>query len=731
MSILELARTGFSNIDLPEPLKEKALGELKLWLEDPRFKGYRASIEGMVKRGQFELLVDSFYRMIAFGTGGRRGWVGVGPNRINPYTVTTSVQGHCQFLDRRTPGGPWTVVLAWDVRRFEDSRNLYDKENLPILNGLTSLDLAQMAAEVYAANGVKVVMLDPAEESFVSTPELSFHIYRLGAQGGLNVSASHNPPDDNGAKFYNAAGGQEVPPYDEELVTIASSVLEARTMPFDKALSQGLVTYLTQTQRQDYVDHVVSLGQLSKKGGARIAFSPLHGTGSTNVLPVLRQAGFDVVVNEDQVSFDGAFPTVPFQIPNPEVPSAMEAVISTAQKNDCVVAMATDPDADRIGVAIPDDQGRWICLNGNQIGVLMAHHLLRERRQKGNLSGDSYVVKTEVTTALLESMAKDYGVRVIGNLLVGFKYIGDVLDQISREGRWHDFEAKEEDFVMGMEESHGVLSSPAVRDKDAAQGALAIAELAQRCHSQGTTLYQELLDLYKEFGYFGTGLKSLVMEGARGLEDIRILQKSMRENPPQEIGGRRVIAFHDRQDESGVFGAIKSETDRSSRDVLVFELEGGARMILRPSGTEPKNKTYLEVSGEPMGRDADNAALEQQMSDVNRLIVTILAHWEQTVLARLGVDYPLYATAFADSVSLKNKLLFVEEIAPELRTRISADSPESLANWLRSELGRVASPLLLKKGLEAFGDELPADSSTRWRQVLGHLFNRFLNISSK
>jgi phosphoglucomutase/phosphomannomutase len=634
MQLIKAAQEGIAGIPLEKQAKQTALANVKLWLKDRRFAPYAPAVESLIRRGRFELLVDSFYTMLPFGTGGRRGAVGVGPNRMNPYTVTTSVQGHCLFLKKRFPGEQLRVVLACDVRCFLDLKGLYERETLGDLYGLTSKKLSMMAAQVYTANGVSVHMADPALETYVSTPELSYHIYHLHAHGGLNISASHNHPDDNGAKFYNAAGGQEVPPYDEELVQVASSVKEASSIPFEQAVKDGLIRFLRDEERQGYIDLNVQLSHEPSARQARVAFSSLHGTGLTTAWPVLAGAGFEVVLAEREKAFDGAFPNVPNRLANPEVPAAMGEVIRVAREARCDVAMATDPDADRLGVALPDGAGNWICLTGNQIGALIAWHLLSVARAQGTLRPEHFLLKTEVTTDLLARMAEAFSVRCIGHLLVGFKYIGDVLDQVDRFGKWGDFVAAPRDFLFAMEESHGFLATPAIRDKDAANGALLIAELTSICKERGGLLYDQLLELYRRFGYFGTALKSIVVEGVAGLASIRAIQSSLRADPPTSIGGLRVLEFHDRQDPKGIFGPIKSETDRNSRDVLVFRLEGGIRLTLRPSGTEPKNKSYAEMATPPLGPGATAETIRETMREVDGRLKSLLDLWEKEMLAR-------------------------------------------------------------------------------------------------
>jgi len=713
---------GLGKIKVADRVKDAAAANVEAWLSGSLFLPYRPAIISMIERGEFSLLLDSFYTMLPFGTGGRRGAVGVGPNRMNPFTVTTSVQGHCEFLRTRFPNAKLSVVVAADVRCFTDINDLYDRTKLGELYGMTSKRLSMLAARVYAANGVTVHMVDPTDETYLSTPELSFLIFNLKAHGGLNISASHNHPDDNGAKFYNAAGGQEVPPYDEELIRVASSVREAGMIPFDEAVDKGLVSFLAARQREAYINLNLALSATPEHRDAFIAFSPLHGTGMTTVLPVLEKAGFQVVLARAQQEYDGAFPNVPYRIPNPEFPSAMEEVILTAGQNGCDLALASDPDADRLGVAIPQPDGEWRCLTGNQIGILMTYHILAARKEKGELRSSNYVVKTEVTTEMVARMAADFGVRCVGHLLVGFKYVGDLIDKVERTGRFGDMEAAPEDFLAAMEESHGVLASALIRDKDAANGALLIAELAAGCKARGKTLWDQLLELYRRYGYFGTALKSVVMEGAAGLAKIKRIQQSLRANPPSHIAGRKVVEFYDRQDESGPFGAILSETERNSRDVLVFLLEGGCRLVLRPSGTEAKSKSYAEMAGAPLGESIPDDELQAHFRRINGFLEELLGRWETEMLARLGIDYPAYATHFSGTLPLAGKLYFIKNLEPELETIAASNvDPGIAAERVVKLLRDVGPPEMLREGLVRMADRWPEEQQAYWARVVGML----------
>lgn len=700
---------------------EAAIAALREWTTEPQYAAYRPAIDDLIAREQWELLFDGFRQVLPFGTGGRRGAVGVGPNRINPVTVRDAVQGHCLFLRERFPGEDLRVVLAADVRAYHDVRGHYGPGTLGPLDGISSIDYCCRAAEVYAANGVEVFMEDPASGYYVSTPELSFLIRFKDAHGGLNMSASHNPPDDNGAKFYNREGGQEVPPHDQALVEAAARVEAVRAEPFEAATAAGRVTYLAAAEHEAYVDHNVGLSLDPSLRGAKVAFSNLHGCGATTVLPVLRKAGFEVVIAEDQASMDGRFPTVPYLTPNPEVPSAMARIVAVAEAAGADLALATDPDADRLGLAAPGPDGTWRTFTGNQIAALVLAHGLERRAAAGRLTPADYMVKTEVTTDLLRLQAEAAGIRCVGHLLVGFKYIGDVIASVKNTGRWRDLVADEANFVCAMEESHGVLTTAAIRDKDAAGGALWLAELAAAEAAKGRTLWDRLYDLYRAHGVHGTALRSVIMEGSAGVQRIQAIQASLREDPPTSVNGRKVEAFHDRQDPAGVFGEILSDTDRASRDVLVFSLEGGARLILRPSGTEPKNKSYLEMATPPLGADASTADVEAALERLSREAEALLDWWEVELLRRAGLDFPPYALRFSGLIPLDKKMHFTGVLDPEIRHRLRAETPADVAAWLVPELAGVGAPELLEGGLVAFGETLSDDVRSAWKAVLGAL----------
>ena len=670
--VLERTVEGFATLDVSPALKEAAIGHLTRWLSEDAFLSYRPQIEGLIERGRWEFLLDSFYQIIPFGTGGRRGAVGVGPNRMNPWTLATSVQGHVDYLQRRLPDADLRVVIAYDVRVYRDRAGLYDPARPNPVLGLSSRDFAELAARVYAANGVEVAIQRRGDDRYVSTPELSYAIRRLRAHAGLNISASHNPPDDNGGKFYNQLGGQEIPPDDEAMVRQVEKVGEVRILSWQKAKDSGYLRPIGDDVHNDYIAHVANRSRTPSRS-ATIVFTPLHGTGIGTVLEVLRKVGFVVHPVAAQVSQDGDFPTVPFRAPNPEVPRAFDLAVVLGDEVGADIALATDPDADRIGCVVRH-AGGWRFLTGNEIGTLVAYHAL----SRGKFPGTPIVFQTEVTTGFIPRMARAMGAQVVDHLLVGFKYIGEGLRQLDTAGRSGGATGSIEDFAVGIEESHGVLITPHLRDKDAAGGALYLAELASIAKDEGRTLVDVLEDLWKTHGYVRNHLVSTVMRGAVGRERIAAIQESFRADPPKTIGGRTVTAFHDRRDPNGPFGRITSTTDAASRDVLVFELGDEARVILRPSGTEPKNKAYVEVRGQ---RGVTNLAAE--VARVDRAAQDLAEAFVDEMLGRVGIKFPAWAHGINDLVPVEGKVAFANTTLPEILARIAAGTCEG---WLDGAL---------------------------------------------
>ena len=735
-NLLETTRDGFDNIDLSEDIKEAALGHLEAWAEGDKFAGlmekgkgdYLPLLEWMVSKGRFDLLLDSFYQVMPFGTGGRRGPVGIGPNRINPYTIASSIQGHVEYLRDLAPDeDQFEVVVAYDVREYNDLWGLYPRELPNPLFGFTSKDFAHIAASVYCAAGVRVYMLPDEPRDYISTPELSFFIRLLGAHGGLNVSASHNHPDDNGEKFYNAQGGQEIPPNDERMVRIAERITEVDAIPYAEALGSGLIQPITEAFRRAYVDLNLGLRLRSEAGPAKIVFTPLHGTGRNTVGRCLQEAGFEdgkqLFTVEEQREYRGDFANVKFRTPNPEIPESLGPAIALAAETGADVALGTDPDADRIGAAVRRSDGDMVFVNGNELAVILTRYRLESLQAKGKLPKRAVVIKTEVTTELMARIASAFGAQVIGDLLVGFKYVGDILHQLELQGRFRDVEATPDDFVIAAEESHGLLLTPHIRDKDAAGAAVVLAELTSDLKEQGRTLYDYLVETYKRYGYFRNSLRSTIMQGAAGTAAMRAIQNKLRTNPPSEIGGLAVVSVRDYWDEQ-TFGPFLSQTDRGSRNLISFTFEGGLRAIVRPSGTEPKNKVYIEKGSEPVGAEASEEAFESVRRQVDQDVVNFSNAFMKSMLALIDVALPDYAMEISDLVSLENKRRFVDSFIPgfEERTRSlrAGDLGEAACNgWIDEQLDGYGpdARLLVAKAFRSYvasasGDD-PASQSLR------------------
>jgi phosphoglucomutase len=601
MDPLAQAAEGFTGVEADAALKEQALRFLRQWLTEPAFAAYRPQLGWLIERKQWAGLLDRFYQILPFGTGGRRGAVGVGPNRMNLWTLGASVQGHCEYLRERFPGvNPLRVVLAYDVRQFEDTRRQYNPAlPNPVLH-LSSRGLAEHAAGVYAANGIQAWILPPDSKHFVSTPELSFTIRQLQAHGGLNITASHNPPDDNGGKFYDERGGQPVPPDDQIMADLVDQVTEIRHLPWAEAVRTGHVRFLDEGPHRAYIElcKKQSLVPPPRVEGSKVVDTPLHGVGGMTALETLQAAGIRVLPVAEQMTPDGQFPNVT-KSPNPEVPECMDRALALARKHNADLVLATDPDADRLGAMAPDRGGEWHVLTGNQIAALLTHFKLSQMARQGLLPPSALVVRTEVTTSQITRIAHRFSAQVIDNLLVGFKYVAEVLHQLEATGGYEDVRASPADFVIATEESHGALATPHIRDKDAACAALLLAELALDQKRKGQTVPDYLERLAREFGHYRNDLVTITMTGLEGKQKMARMLEGLRRSPPRTLAGLAVTSYEDLRDEEGRLGPLKGATDAASRNVLLFRLGERAKVALRPSGTEPKAKIYLEACTPP------------------------------------------------------------------------------------------------------------------------------------
>lgn len=601
MELLDAVRTGFATVQASAALKTAALRHLERWLTQPDFAAYRPQIEWLISRKQWDGLLERFFQVLPFGTGGRRGPVGIGPNRMNDWTLGASVQGHCEYLKEKFPKvDNLHVVIAYDVRRFEDvGRNYHPDLPNPVLHR-TSRSFAEAAACVYIANGIHVHILPSDATRYIATPELSFAIRHLRAHGGLNVSASHNPPDDNGGKFYDENGAQPVAPDDQIMSDLVEQVDVIRSVAWGEAVRSGHMHLLDETLHRAYIDlcRKQSLIPAPRFDEVKVVFTPLHGVGGATAFEVLESSGFRPRLVAEQFNPDGLFPNVT-RSPNPEVPEAFDRAIALANEVEADLVLATDPDADRIGAVAREHSGGYRFLTGNEIACLIAYFKLDQLTRQGLLPASPIVLTTEVTTRLLTEIARHFGAQVVNYLPVGFKHIAEVLRRLDESGSYEDITGSPRDYVFGAEEAHGILITAEIRDKDAASAALVLAEAALDQRRRGQNLVDLLEKIHQQFGYFRNELRNLIMTGIEGRFRMQTMMDSLRRKPPVQVADRQVTRFDDLQNVEGRFGPLQGATDEASRNVLLFDLGADARVAIRPSGTEPKAKIYVEVRTRP------------------------------------------------------------------------------------------------------------------------------------
>jgi phosphoglucomutase len=540
---------------------KQIMDRYQAWLSDPLIdeetKKELAALQGNEKE-----IEDRFYRDLEFGTGGLRGVIGAGTNRMNRYTVAKATQGLAQFV-KRVEGGRPAVVIAHDSRRM-------------------SPEFALETALVLAGNGVKAYLF----ESLRPTPELSFAVRHLGATGGVVITASHNPPEYNGYKVYGRDGGQLVP-HDAEQVLAEIQTVDAlskvKRLDRAQAEAQGLLEWIGAEVDEAFLNAVAGVSLhpdvvRSVSDRFHILYTPLHGAGNRPVRDVLKRVGFaNVHVVAEQEKPDGEFPTV--KSPNPEEREAFTLALAQAKEKQADILIGTDPDCDRMGAVVKNDQGEFVVLSGNQSGAIMAHYVLDSLKRRGELPANGVLIKTIVTSEMGAVIAQDYGVTTI-NTLTGFKYIGEKMTEFERTGQYR--------FLFGYEESYGYLAGNYCRDKDAVLASMLICEAAAYYKSQGKTLYDVLQELYRKYGYFQEHLESRTLKGIDGVEKIRAIMEDWRNNPPSAVTGVEVVRVQDYS--KGIEGL-------PAENVLKFTLADDSWFCLRPSGTEPKIKVYFAVRG--------------------------------------------------------------------------------------------------------------------------------------
>ena len=549
---------------------------------------FRNELQAVLEKNDYDDLNDRFYTELSFGTGGLRGVIGGGYNRMNPYTVRKATQGLADYINEHTDDG--SVAIAYDSRNFSD---LFAKE----------------AALILCANGIKTVVFS----SLRPTPELSYAVRELGATAGIVVTASHNPPEYNGYKVYWSDGGQITPPHDTGIIDRVKKVEKPReSMAEADAVESGMLRYIDSEIDDKYVAMVKSYflhpEMLRKKGKElNVVYTPLHGTGTMLVERILGECGIEVNTVPQQREPNGDFPTVDY--PNPEEASAMKLAVELGEKTGADLVLGTDPDADRLGIAVPDENGKFKLVTGNQLGCLLGDYIFSSLKAEGKMPAKPRLIKTIVTTELQKLIADSYGAETY-DVLTGFKYIGEKIKE---------FESTGESYVFGGEESYGYLVETEVRDKDAVSAAALTAEMALYDRERGMSLLEHLQDIYRRFGYFEEILISKTFKGQAGVEKIKGLMSLLRENTPESLGGLKLTVVKDYKlrKQTDIASGENSVIALPESNVLQFVLEDGSVVTARPSGTEPKIKFYASCRAE---KDKELSASEAEVKEKLKLI---------------------------------------------------------------------------------------------------------------
>ena len=543
---------------------------------------------------------DRFYKELEFGTGGLRGIIGAGTNRINKYTVSKATQGLADYIlsqDNYTKDKG--VVIGYDSR-------------------FMSREFAAITALVLNANGIKTYLFDELRP----TPMVSFGIRELGAIAGVMITASHNPPEYNGYKVYGEDGGQLPFPKDKEVIAFVDNVKDFKSIKIlDKkdAIEKGLFNIIGKEIDEKYDENVLAQSintEIIEKvsNSLKIVYTPIHGTGNKPVRRVLEKAGFkNVFVVKEQEEPDSNFSTVEY--PNPEDPNAFKLAIELAKEVDADIVVGTDPDADRVGSVVKNNNGEYIVLSGNMMGVLLTDYILSQKAKKGELNEKSTVISTVVSTNMTKKIAKEYNVHYM-EVLTGFKFIGEKIKQFEQNGK--------NEFIFGFEESYGALAGTYARDKDAVVATMLICEMMAYYKEKGITLYEAIENLYKKYGYFEDGIKSLTLKGIDGLNNIKKIMSSLRENPIKEIKNKKVINISDYKESisKNIQTGKTEDITLPKSDVLYFEMEDKSWFCVRPSGTEPKIKVYFGV--EDSKRELAIKKLNNLMDSVMQIIENII-----------------------------------------------------------------------------------------------------------
>ncbi|MBK9290365.1 MAG: phospho-sugar mutase [Bacteroidetes bacterium] len=576
---------------MSQQIDPQILEKAKSWLSPAFDEETRQQVQHLIDNDPAEL-AESFYRNLEFGTGGLRGIMGVGTNRMNRYTVAMATQGLANYIQKMFPGEQLKVAIA------HDSRN-------------NSSHFARITAEVFSANGIHVYLFDALRP----TPELSFAIRRLGCHSGVVITASHNPKEYNGYKAYWNDGGQLIPPHDKNVIAEVEKISSPDQVNFQT--QPELIHTLGEDFDDIYVNEIKALslspGLIANADDFRIVFTPIHGSTVKLVPKALRAVGFrNIFTVEAQDIPDGNFPTV--HSPNPEEPAALAMAIEKAKEVDAHIVMATDPDGDRVGIAVKDDKGQYALLNGNQAASLLIYYLLHKWHENGKLTGKEYIVKTIVTSELLFDIADKYGVGKY-DVLTGFKYIAEVIRLLEGQQK----------FIGGGEESYGYLVGDFVRDKDAVISCVMLAETAAWAEAQGKGMFGMLKEIYKEFGFYREKLLSVTKKGMQGAAEIKAMMERFRNNPPAEIGGQPLVMIKDYllRISRDLRTGEEKPIDLPKSDVLQLFTADGSKISMRPSGTEPKIKFYFGVKGK-LERVEDYHQVEAQLDKQIELMLASL-----------------------------------------------------------------------------------------------------------
>ncbi len=571
--------------------KEKALN----WLSQDIDKDFKEGIQTLLD-GNEQDLTEAFYKDLEFGTGGLRGIMGVGSNRMNKYTLGMATQGLSNYLVKTFPDEQVKVAIAYDCRN-------------------NSSYFAEITAAVFSANGIKVYLF----EELRPTPELSFAIRALGCKSGVVLTASHNPKEYNGYKAYWDDGAQVTPPHDANIIKEVQAITSLTAIKFEP--NNELIEKIGKNIDQQYLESVVSLSidanAIKKERDLNIVFSSIHGTGITMVPPALKMLGFtNVNIVEEQAEPNGDFPTVIY--PNPEEAEALTLALKLANSTNADLLMATDPDADRVGIAAKSANGTFELMNGNQMVSLLAYYTLTKRKQLGTLDiNTQYMVKTIVTTNLFDTICEDFNMPCF-NTLTGFKYIATTIREL--EGP--------KQFIGGGEESYGYMPSATTRDKDAVATCAIIAEMAADAKADGKTLWNVLEDIYTTYGVWYDSMTPITRKGIQGADEIAAKMKQLRDNPPPLLGGEKVVVIKDylTGNEKGLETGVEKPMDFPSSNVLQFFTENGSKISARPSGTEPKIKFYFSLTKKISGKGEIDVTSNELKAKVEQIINDLNLH---------------------------------------------------------------------------------------------------------